>query len=432
MILFAGLSLVPGVSITNLEETITVGTHMGAKLACSGRYVSGFDEARVASDISSYSPVLNYLDIKFQNNRAMVSMFGLAKASATYRQGLGCTLDLGETTHLDLVNVDETVAINEKWPLGDHVETIQPDAQHSLDEMLRKDNEAGLDTRALLVVKDGQIVAESYGQGIDTTTPLLGWSMGKSVTAMILGNMELAGKQPSPPLFDDWQDERKSLTLQNLLQMSSGLDWDETYAANTDATRMLFLEPSASAYALQSALAHPPGSKFYYSSGTANLLAKLVFDWSGGTPQANADYFYKTFSKLLGLTTTVFEVDPSGTFVGSSYIYASARDWARMGYVMANNGVINNHQIVSRDWIAKATAPNTSSNDTRYGYQFWLNGSEGNKRWSTMPEDLYMMNGDRAQFVAILPSKNLVIVRLGWTSGRYPVNANLAEVSSWF
>ncbi|MDU0352907.1 serine hydrolase [Paraglaciecola aquimarina] len=295
--------------------------------------------------------------------------------------------------------------------------------------MLRQDNQAGLDSRALLVVKDGKIVAESYADGFRAGTPIIGWSMGKSLTSILLGNLAFKQKiqVEQSHLFDAWlEDERRNITLQSLLQMTSGLAFDETYIQGTDATRMLFLQPSASGYALAKSAEHEVDRHFMYSSGTTNILMRLASETLGGQ-QALIDYFYLQVAKPLGLSHTIFEVDAEGMFVGSSYIFASARDWARMGLLMLEQGKINNQRILSQEWVVAAQTPNNSDNEPRYGYQFWLNSGSNELRWPSLPVGSFAMSGSKNQRVMMIPSHNTVVVRLGWSS-HYPINENVAKI----
>jgi CubicO group peptidase (beta-lactamase class C family) len=434
-VVVAGLAAIPGVSIGNLGETLRVATGLGAKLGCSARYITGLDEPRVLSDLSSYSPALAYLTVTNddQAGRTFARLFGFFETSARYRENIGCTLDIGDTSPLDRIQPARITRTGAPWPRGSGVETIDPAAQDRLAEMLAGDNEEGLETRALLVVRDGEVVAESYAPGFGPATPLLGWSMAKSLTAILIGILELEGRLSvdETAVFSNWQDGRQAVSIEHLLQMSSGLDFNEDYVPGSDATRMLFLEPGASAYALTSPLAHPPGTHFSYSSGTANLLARIVVERTGGTDRA-MEFLRASLLEPLVMTDTFFEIDPEGVFVGSSYAYASARDWARLGQLMLNGGTLNGHRVVSTDWVDRAQSPNSSSNDPRYGYQFWLNGGGSQPRWPGLPPDAYAMNGNRAQTVMIIPSRNLVIVRLGWTSGFYSVNDRFSEIAAWF
>lgn len=429
-----------GFSVTQLGNAVRVATGMGAKLACSGYYVSGFSASRNLEDLASYSPANRLLDLQYDNQRVTATLFGMGERSATYRPGLGCTLDIGDTSALDEVALTplgagkgdgEGEGEGEKeWPAGPAATQINLEMQRTLDDILAADNQSGLNTRALLVVQDGRLVAESYGDGITAQTPLLGWSMGKSLTAMMVGRLQALRPEleRTSPLFPEWDDERSQVTLENLLQMSSGLDFDETYAPGSDATRMLFSAHSASEVALQSSLTHTPGEHFSYSSGTTNLLARWVYQQVGANPQANVDFFQQQILAPLGMRNTTFEMDASGVFVGSSYIYSSARDWARLGLLMLNDGKWEGERLLPIGWVTTASSPNQSDNGPAYGYQFWLNRGGESLEFPALPEDSYFMFGNRKQVVMISPSTNTVIVRLGWTSGDYPTGANFARL----
>ena len=440
LVSLAGLTLVfallapmlLGFPVTQLGNAVGVATGMGAKLACSGRYISGFSETRNLDDLASYSPANRLLDLHYDNDiqRVTATLLGMGKTSATFRPGLGCALDIGDTAALDQVAVAPIPESSGAWPTGDRATHINPELQRTLDRIMAQDNQAGRNTRALLVVRNGQLVAESYAEGISAETPLLGWSMGKSLTAMMVARYQALEPQlkVTSPVFPQWSDDRRQITLENLLQMSSGLDFDETYAPGSDATRMLFNAHSASDVAMQSTLAHTPGEHFSYSSGTTNLLARWLYEQLGATPQANLEFFREQILAPLGMRHTTFEVDASGVFVGSSYIYASARDWARLGLLMLDDGQWNGEQLLPEGWVATASSPNQSANDPAYGYQFWLNRGGESARFPELPEDSYFMLGNRKQVVMVSPSTSTVIVRLGWSAGDYPTGRNFAQL----
>ena len=215
---------------------------------------------------------------------------------------------------------------------------------------------------------------------------------------------------------------------ENLLQMSSGLEFDETYAPGSDSTRMLFTEPSASDVALESSLQFAPGTHHSYSSGTTNIISRWLFQRVGDSAQSMFGFIHRELYQPLGMRHTVLEPDPSGVPVGSSYIYASARDWGRLGQLMLNNGEWNGEQLLEADWVRRATEPNSSENYRAYGYQFWLNRGDEALRWPSLPADAYFMSGNRAQSVMIVPSAKAVVVRLGWSSGRYPMTDNFRHL----
>lgn len=428
-----GSRYVLGFSLWRIGDAIAVATSMGAKLGCSSRFISHINKVQIINDLASYSPVNRYLNLHYDmdNKTVSASLFGMAHTSATYRTGLGCTLDIGHTTSLDSITAPPVVVSPSiPWPRGENVISIQPARQNMLNAILTQDNTDGLNTRALLLVENGEITAESYAHGYDQNSRLLGWSMGKSVTAIMLGRMaylNMATMQQTQ-LFPNWVDERKHITLEHMLQMSSGLMFDETYAPGSDSTDMLFNAHSASELALHKPLAFQPGEHFSYSSGTTNVLMRWMYEHLGGNTQQLSDFFRNEILQPLSLAHTVFEPDPSGVFVGSSYIYASARDWARLGLLMLNKGTINEQRILSEAWVTAATRKNNSKNYQSYGYHFWLNKKDGGLRWPELPADAYFMMGNRKQYVMVVPSKNSVVVRLGWTKGDYPVAKNFSTL----
>ncbi|GGO64320.1 serine hydrolase [Bowmanella pacifica] len=422
-----------GFGLWRLPAAFDVAAAMGAKLGCSAHFISDFDDERVLADLASYSPVNSLLTLSYTEDGVRAELLGIGRASAHYRPGLGCTLDIDDRQDLDTLKGAQSYVPDENKAL---MLDIQPDWQKSLQAILQQDNQNGLDTRALLLVKDGQIVAEAYGPGISATTPLLGWSMGKSVTAMLVGRMQALGERATAqePLFAEWQfDPRADITLEHMLQMTSGLGFDETYAPGTDATKMLFAAHAAAALPLKSPATRSPGEFFAYSSGTTNLLMRYMRNQLG-SEQGLQDLLYQQLAAPLGLTHLLIEPDPSGVMVGSSYIYATGRDWAGLGALMLNGGVWQDDVILPADWVARALKPNQSENDDRYGYQFWLNSGAQTeisaRRWPELPADAYAMLGNRKQVVMIIPSWNLVFVRLGWSKQEYPVGQNILQLLS--
>tara|TARA_B100000768_G_scaffold179552_1_gene197490 strand:+ start:909 stop:2246 length:1338 start_codon:yes stop_codon:yes gene_type:complete len=428
---FLGMNLV-GLSPFDLKANVQVGTGIGAKLACSGRYLSGFDPQQIAADIASYSAAAELLTIGYDDVEmiAGASLLGFGLTEAKYRPGLGCTLVRSGSEQLNVIEVPKIQGSLLPWPQGSIVNTLDNGEQSQLSKLLVKDNDDGLQTRALLVVRDGSIVSEVYAEGFSPQTPLMGWSMAKALSGIMLGHLvhvdELAVGEAN--LFEDWLlDERRNITLHQLLQMSSGLDFSEVYAPGSDATRMLFVEASASGVAKASALIHPPGTYFSYSSGTANLLSEMFVNRTGGT-QSAVNVLYKKILQPMAMAHTTLELDANGVFMGSSNIYSSTRDWARLGLMMLQNGELNGHRIVSEQWVAQATSPNSSDNERAYGYQVWLNEGDKTLRWPDLPVDAYAFTGNRGQRVMIIPSAQTLIVRMGWSSEGYPDNLRFSQL----
>ncbi len=409
-----------------------VATGIGAKLLCSAEYVIGNSREQAFADLVQYSPILSQISYEYDeaNQQVSTSLFGLKPKTASYIPGLGCAVDYEGYPQRYQLRLQTTLESSAEWPAGGTVSSIEPGLQAITDELLAEDNQNGLNTRALLVVKDGQIVAESYGQQMAAESQLLGWSMSKSLNAIMLGNLEMRGliDLGAPTGIRQWQDdERAGIRIDDLLTMTDGLDFSEEYNPGDDATAMLFTSPSAADYVLGKPLAATPGTRFNYSSGTANVLSSL-YTRALGDPQAAYDNFIEAIYRPMAFQHAVFETDASGVFMGSSYFYASARDWARMGQLMLDRGTLNGQRIVTEEWVARATAPNGSANDRAYGYQWWLNRGNPDLRFPSLPEDAYYANGNRQQLVIVFPAQNAVIVRLGWTAGRYPTAANFGRI----
>lgn len=426
-----------GFSLWHIGDAIDVSASMGAKLSCSGKFISRFSNEQIIDDLSSYSPVNQYLDIQYDSVKktATATLFNLSTYTAKYRPATGCSLDIGDTSHLDRIVYTKVPNIAAPWPKGHMVETLNPSKQQQLEDMLKQDNAAGLNTRALVLVKNGVIQAEAYADGIYSDTKLMGWSMGKSLTAILYGRMNKLQQTDiqQTHLFSEWQDdERQHITMQNLLQMSSGIDFDEVYAPGSNLTKMLFSETSASDIVLnEGRYGESPGKHFAYSSATTNLIMRWMYNELGNSTQNTYDFLRHELLSKMSMSNTVFETDSMGLFVGSSYIYASARDWARLGLLMLNEGHINGQQLLNKEYVQAAQQQNTSENYHAYGYQFWLNQNTDNLEYPQLPTDAYFMMGNRKQAVMIAPSEDAVIVRLGWTKGSYPMNERFSQILSF-
>ncbi|MDT8427697.1 MAG: serine hydrolase [Pseudomonadales bacterium] len=428
-----GLAAWAGITPAYITSAPAVAAGIGAKLLCSSHYVSGFSREQSFDDLVQYSPLLEYLSIDYneQERAVSTSFFRMAPTTATYIPGLGCAVSYPGYEQRHNYEVTTPSVLASLWPHGNRVPAPDPSLQALLQDIVERDNRQGLNTRALLVVRDGQVSAEVYAQGAGPDTPLLGWSMAKSLVSIMIGNLQLREEVSieDSQLFSPWQqDGRADIQLGHLLTMTDGLDFSERYNPGDDATAMLFTAPSVSDYAMARPLQQEPGTVFNYSSGTANLLSRYYFETVGGTLQASYEDYRQNILGPMGFQHSVFEVDASGVFVGSSYFYASARDWARLGQLMLNRGVLNGHRIVSAEWVEASMQPNGSGNNKAYGYQWWLNRGNQRLRWPDLPVDAFAAQGNRQQSVMVIPSENLVIVRLGWTAGGYPANSRFAEI----
>ncbi|MBE0482625.1 MAG: serine hydrolase [Bacterioplanes sp.] len=423
-----------GYSPRYLYNAPSVATGIGAKLACSMRYVMAHDEQQAASDIRVYSPLLGLLRYEYDDQQQQVTAaMGPFRRQADFLPNTGCALQYDEDVRERVVwrNGHQASA---PWPQGHHVDELDPLLQSRLVAMLQRDNEQGQDTRALLVVHQGRVVAEAYAPGYDENSLFLGWSMTKSVNGLLVGQQVLQGRMQvdEDHLFPQWQDERRSIQLQHLLHMTDGLAYDEIYDPGKVAPRMFFQEPSAADFMLSLPLRHTPGRVYEYSSGASNLLAHLVQQRLAEPSYTAVSVIAETFFQPLGMTHALYETDNAGLLMASSYLYASARDWAKFGQLMLNQGELNGVRFVSKEWVEQSLQPNSSSNRPDFGYQWWLNHGHSHARWPSLPSNAFAAQGNREQRLMVLPDQELVMVRLGWSPSKYPTDANMAEIMSWF
>jgi CubicO group peptidase (beta-lactamase class C family) len=405
----------------------------GVKVMCSAVFDAGRNEQQVRDqDLSAYMMKIVDFHVNYHDSSVSGSILGFSPRKAIYRHGLGSTLisELSEESirsqrfRLPVKPVFNSDSI--PWPMGDKLCIAFPKVIDSLKLQSaikkifeEKDTILPVRTRAVIVLFDGQLIAEHYADGFSATTKLAGWSMTKTVTGVLIGILSKQGKLliQAPAPVPEWQsagDPRHSISIENLLQQRSGLDFDEIYYRRSDATKMLFQKSDMAAFTASHPLKFQPGSVFHYSSGNSNILSRIIRQTIGDSQYISFPY-HELFYKL-GMYSAVLETDPSGTFVGSSYMYANARDWARFGLLFLNNGVYNNERILAEGWVAKSTKP-VSSDKRGYGYQIWLNmGSDSLiKHFPSAPSDMYYADGFESQYIFVIPSKKLVIVRLGLT-----------------
>ncbi len=408
----------------------------GAKNLCSCVFVGERQpESVIENELSAFPLNLGEFRVDYSDSSAYGSVFGLSTRKAIYRKGLGCTLisqiDEAEVRH-QKIRVAETPKIDQDtvaWPMGDklndtittgvNVAAVQQVVNEAFAEPSGK---AERRTRAILVVYKDQLIAEKYAEGFDKNSKQMGWSMTKSLTNAVIGNMVLKGNikiTQNAAIFEWRQDERRNIKLDDLMRMSSGLNWNESYAGPSDATNMLFRAAHVGLFAAESKLRHEPGTVFYYSSGTTNIISRLIRQTYGEDTYYRFPY-EEIFHKI-GMYSLVLEPDAGGTFVGSSYAYATARDWARFGLLYLHKGIWNGERLLPEDWIDYSTTRTPGAPRGEYGAQFWLNagppGEPGKRIYPDAPMDLYWADGFEGQNVFIVPSKNLVVVKLSQTTG---------------
>lgn len=420
----------------------------GAKTLCTCVFAQGRNEQDVINQElgTMLGAFGNFtVDRSDSSTTGNVSIFSSKKA--IYRKGLGCTLvngfdeeEIRAQKFIGKSAVDynsDTIA----WPDGNLIsDSVPPGLDKAAltkvvsDFFVEKNPEAPVNTRAVVVLYNGQLVAEQYAPGFDAKLPQMGWSMTKSITNAMVGILVKQGKLKvdAPAPVPDWEhDDRSKITLNDLLHASSGLNWTEIYSRPSDATEMLFRSKDIGQFAATRKASHEPNEKFYYSSGSTNLIQWIMRQQIGDQAYHQLPY-QKLFNKI-GMTSALLEVDPSGTFVGSSFGFATARDWARFGLLYLNDGVWNGEQILPEGWVKYTTTPAPATERGEYGAQWWLNaGAKDNpadRNYPDLPTDTFLADGFEGQSVFVIPSKKLVVVRLGLSQEAEPdLNKFVADV----
>jgi CubicO group peptidase (beta-lactamase class C family) len=381
-----------------------------------------FISNRLQADVEALD--LNFSFIKYTKNTidfqdsSVTSYFLWGKSKAIYRKGFGAVI-VRKTDEQMLrsqkypirhsANFDPDTTV---WPLGNIVpDSVTGINKTQLTEIAKKmmdDKAYGGNPFAFMVVHKGIPAIESYSEGFNAKTRFLSWSMAKSFTNALAGIMVQEGKLDinKPAEINEWQaDDRKNITINDLMQMQSGLKWNEDYGSRSDVNVMLHCEDDMAKFAYNQPFESAVGSKWYYSSGSTNVVNYLLRKKLGNDQEYYNFAQTRLFSKI-GMPGAVFETDASGTQVGSSYIFATARDYARFGLLYLQDGIFNGERILPEGWVKYCTTPALASN-SEYGSFFWLNQSG---KLPSVPPDTYWAQGHNGQRIFIVPSKKLVVV----------------------
>jgi CubicO group peptidase (beta-lactamase class C family) len=411
------LLLAAGVYVSRVASILAA---YKAKMLCSEVFLAG-READVVErelEVDDLEPLRYITDSVDRTARRVTSRFaGVIAEDAAYHPNRGCAVWFTPQTVRDQ-------SFRQTWfPGADLPESPDGRIRPVLDRAFAEPNpERPRRTRAVIVVRDGRIVAERYASGFTKDTPILGWSMTKTVINALVGVLvkegRLAVDRPVP--IPEWQDagDPRHVTIDHLLRMSSGLEFDESpWNPVSDVTVMLLGRPDAGFYAASKGLAAVPGTTWKYSSGTTNIISRAI------RTVINDDAVYADFPRQalfnrLQMSSALIETDESGAFIGSSFGYATARDWARLGMLYVNDGLWEGQRILPEGWVAYTRTPAPADPLKRYGAHVWLKVADEYSGDAVLPADAFHAIGHAGQFVTMIPSAGLVVVRLGLT--RYP------------
>jgi CubicO group peptidase (beta-lactamase class C family) len=409
---------------------LRVATGYTSHVLCSETFVGGlspdvvFDEAIApAPGLSAGAWAMSYRVDRARKEVTTRVAGGFARR-AVYREGLGCLLvaDDGRSADVSRPRDEEARAPAALPPIAadDVVAPTTPAMRAAFDRAFAEPPSGpGRKTKAIVVVKDGRVVAERYADGVGPDTRLLGWSMTKSVTsalvAVLVREGRLSVKAPAPVAA--WQgerDPRRAITADDLLRNVSGLELHEANDGFDPSSRIMFTERDTAGVAARAALLHPPGTHFDYSSGGFQILSGVVRDAAGGRARDVLAFARRELFDPLGMRSAMLEVDAEGTPLGAAFMLATARDWARFGVLFAEDGVVGGRRILPEGWVRYTSSPTPNS---PYAAAFWR-GSAAWRAEHHTPDDLFFASGELGQRIVVVPSERLVIVRLGFTQMR--------------
>ena len=411
------------------DRAIRVATGAVADAVCAKTFVSGLDPEAVFTESMDRPGIrrLRWL-MRYRLDRAQktveASVLGLLGSRAAFHDGFGCVLLHGSKEPYLLKSDVDALRMPKNPPLLPEiagpavVEPGDPALKAALDHAFEEPASPPFRrTKAVVVVHQGKVIAERYADGVGVDTPLLGFSMTKSVLNALLGILTLQGRiTPSLPApIPEWRgatDPRREIEVEHLMRMTTGLALDETNSG-FDPSNQMYLYDDMAGFAVTAPMIAPPGTRWRYSSATTQLLARIIRDIAGGPEQTLAFAWRELFNPL-GMRSVTIEFDASGTLQGSANMLASARDWVRFGLLYLHDGEIGGRRILPDDWVGFSAS---ATLDTDYGAGFWTNRSDhpharGLVRLG-IPRDAFFASGYLGQRVVILPTQHLVIARLG-------------------
>lgn len=409
-----------------------VATGLVSHQLCSATFVSGQDPETTYRE--GLAPVLGpfagLIGHRVDRDRQEVTatLGPLSRTRAVYRGPLGCLAVQGEAP--------APVALNDGPPIPALLPHIagpkvvapaDPDLAAALDRAFAEPGGIRRNIKAVVIVHDGQVIAERYAPGVTPTTPLHGWSMTKSAINALTGIMVREGRlrMDAPAPVAEWaapDDPRRVITPDDMLRMRTGLALGDTSNASTNtaldpSARAMFVERDMAGFAAKAPLSGQPGKTFAYADGETLILSRILRDLAGGDAASMHAFMRRELFGPLGMDSAVLELDSVGTPLGGSHLYASARDWAKLGILYANDGVVGGRRILPQGWVDYSAQLTPGSEHIGYGAGFWTERGQGwaveHRRANGLPADSFMARGSFGQFMLISPKERLVIVQMG-------------------
>ena len=435
--MLGSLPLLTACGNLSIGRAASVATGYASHELCSAVFVAGQDPQRTYREaiapLAGAFAFLAHYSVDRDRAEVRATFAGLAESRAVHRPPYGCVNTTGTTLGATPAPPARPVAPPALLPPIAGPESVTaaiPALSLALDHAFDESGAGPLrHTQAVVIVHRDRIVAERYAPGIDVNTPLTGWSATKSITNALLGILVHQGRldmnAPAPiKAWGDPNDPRHAITPDQLLRMTSGLDAGQTLhdvSPFDPAAQMLFVEHDMAAFAARAPLAHAPGTHWNYTDANTLLLSSIVRELAGGDAPSTYAFVHRELFDKLGMRHATLEFDAAGTPIGSSHLWAPARDWARLGLLYLHDGVVGGERLLPPGWVEYSARQTPGGEYIGYGAGFWTNrGSGYGARYriaAGIPADTLMARGSYGQYVLIIPSQELVIVRLGpaWT-----------------
>ena len=427
------LTTAPLLGCSSLDRATDVAAGYVSHQLCSATYVTRVEPEQFYRE--AIAPILapvGFLSThKVDPARADVtsSFAGLAQARAIDRGPLGCLVLHGEPpAPVVLPPHQPAPALLPDIAGPAVVEPVQPSLRQALDHTFAENAAPPFrNTKAVVVVRDGRVIAERYAPGYGVDTKVMGWSATKSVTNALIGILVRQGKVsldgPAPiAAFANQGDPRHAITVDNLLRMNSGLDIGDSLTARAttafDPTAyMVFGVRDMAGFAEKAPVKAAPGTEWNYTNGNTLLLSRIVRDQAGGDAASTLAFARRELFDKLGMRHVTLEFDATGTPIGSSHMLASARDWARFGLLYLNDGVAGGERLLPAGWVDYSATATPGSERFGYAAGFWTNRGDGEgQRYRIargIPADAFFARGANGQYIVIVPSQRLVVARFG-------------------
>ncbi|WP_443749933.1 serine hydrolase domain-containing protein [Asticcacaulis solisilvae] len=432
--LTASTLLLAGCGSLSPIRAARVATGFTSHQLCSSVFISGLDGPTTFDTVigPTFGPAKDIVHYRIDRDAGTVTArLGGMVQTAVYRGPEGCLLLEGAPPAPPMAATAPDRAARTLPAIAQGPEVVVPESpalKAALDHAFEEPASGGRrNTLAVVVVHDGRIVAERYAPGVTPDTPLIGWSMSKSVTNALLGILVRQGRldMQAPGLVAEWganDDPRRAITPDHLLRMTSGTRFGQSltadpFSAFDPTAQMVFGARDMAGMAATAPYEARPGAVWRYSNGNTLLLSRMIRDRTGGTAAGVAAFARHELFDPLGMDHVVIEFDATGTPIGSSHAFAPARDWARFGLLFANDGMAGDRRILPEGWTGYSARPTPGSEDFGYGAGFWTNrgdkGAAAHRVAAGMPADSFMARGSYGQAIVIAPKERLVIVRLG-------------------